>query len=125
MICVNCGSETSNPKFCNNSCQSQAGAKRKIADWKTGLISGTESDGTVIEAIKNYLRAKHYNRCSLCGWCKVNPYLDVVPLVVDHIDGDCTNNKEENLQLICWNCDAIGPTFGGLNRGNGRTTRRK
>lgn len=31
--------------------------------------------------------------------------------VLDHIDGDCSNNKRENLRLICPNCDSQTSTF--------------
>jgi hypothetical protein len=43
----------------------------------------------------------------------------------NHIDGNFANNKEENLRLICWNCDSLGSTFGGANKGHGRKLRRR
>ena len=39
----------------------------------------------------------------------LEPYEDV-----HHIDGNCTNNKEENLQLLCPNCHC-GITLGIYN----------
>ena len=36
-------------------------------------------------------------QCELCGWNKINPYTNKLPLEIHHIDGDHTNNKEENL----------------------------
>jgi len=35
----------------------------------------------------------------------------VVPLELDHIDGDHGNNAKENLQLICPNCHALTPHY--------------
>ena len=32
-------------------------------------------------------------------------------LVLDHIDGDPTNNRRENLRLVCPNCDSQLPTY--------------
>jgi hypothetical protein len=59
----------------------------------------------------------------LCGWAKVNSKTQQVLLVADHIDGNWRNNKEENLRLICPNCDSLNPTYAGLNIGNGRNNR--
>jgi 5-methylcytosine-specific restriction endonuclease McrA len=35
-------------------------------------------------------------------------------------DGDATNNKEENLTLLCPNCHSLTPTYRGANKGNGK-----
>lgn len=40
----------------------------------------------------------------------------LIPLVLDHIDGDRYNNTRENLRFICPNCDHQLPTFAGKNR---------
>jgi hypothetical protein len=45
-------------------------------------------------------------------------------LIVDHIDGDSTNNQRDNLRLLCPNCDSQLPTFKARNRGQGRAWRR-
>jgi hypothetical protein len=37
-------------------------------------------------------------------------------LIVDHVNGDATNNRRENLRLICPNCDSQLPTFKARNR---------
>jgi hypothetical protein len=46
-------------------------------------------------------------------------------LVLDHIDGDPTNNRRENLRLICLNCDSRLPTYKSRNRGRGAHYRRR
>jgi len=43
-----------------------------------------------------------------------------VPLVLDHIDGHFENNNEENLRLVCGNCDMQLSTYKSKNIGNGR-----
>lgn len=69
--------------------------------------------------IRNYLIEK-YQGCQLCGWNQVNPTTNRMPLEVHHIDGNCTNNKEENLQLLCPNCHSLTPNSGALNKGNSK-----
>jgi uncharacterized Zn finger protein (UPF0148 family) len=46
-------------------------------------------------------------------------------LVLDHVDGDPTNNRRENLRLVCPNCDSQLATYKSRNRGKGRHFRRQ
>jgi hypothetical protein len=46
-------------------------------------------------------------------------------MIIDHIDGDATNDSRMNLRLICPNCDSQLPTYKAKNRGNGRYYRRQ
>jgi hypothetical protein len=95
-----------------------------IEQWKKSEITGLNSMGIVSASIKKYLRRKYGDKCYLCGWSKINAQTGVVPLVADHIDGNWKNNVEENLRLICPNCDALSPTFAALNKGKGRPMRK-
>ena len=123
--CPICGEEPARSfyKYCSNRCQLEYQRRRYLEDWKTGKISGLSSIGLVSHSVKHYLRKKYDNKCCLCGWSKVNPKTGKVPLVADHIDGNWRNNREENLRLICPNCDALLPTFSALNKGRGRESR--
>ena len=42
--------------------------------------------------------------CNSCGYCERRVTDDTVPLLLDHIDGDETNHRVENLQMLCINC---------------------
>jgi len=42
--------------------------------------------------------------CSSCGYSERRVTDDTVPLLLDHIDGDTTNHRLENLQMLCLNC---------------------
>ena len=123
--CLHCGGEPARAyyKYCSNACQLKYQRKSYIENWKAGKIEGLQSLGIVSIYVKRYLRDKYGNKCSLCGWCKVNIKTNQVPLVADHIDGNWRNNAESNLRLICPNCDSISATYAGLNRGNGRKNR--
>lgn len=123
--CLHCGKETlrSSYKYCSIACQMDYQYRDYIRRWKAGEIDGLNTIGMVTRHIKRYLREKYDNKCSLCGWSKINPRIGTVPLVADHIDGDWHNNAEQNLRLLCPNCDSLTPTYKGLNRGNGRESR--
>lgn len=72
---------------------------------------------------KIFTREKLGNKCCLCGWAEINHSTGKVPLVADHIDGNWRNNTEENLSLLCPNCDSLTSTYAALNKGRGRKAR--
>lgn len=127
-ICRGCGINLrpSTPFFCSNKCQSLNIYFQYIKRWKEGLESGNKGirTQTLSSHIRRYLFKKYKNQCSLCGWNILHPITKVVPLEVDHIDGNSENNKEENLQLLCPNCHALTPNFRNLNKGHGRAWRK-
>ena len=123
--CLTCGKETARAKYkyCSNTCQMEYQYQSYIKDWKSGKVTGLQGLGIVSGHIKRYLRKKFRNRCCLCGWSKINVKIGYSPLVADHIDGNWRNNAENNLRLICPNCDSLTLTYAGLNRGKGRGNR--
>lgn len=124
--CLSCGSENPRPqyKYCSHNCQIEFQYQLYIQKWKSGQTEGMKNSLGIVSAhVKRYLRKKYNNRCTSCGWSKVNSKTGQVPLVADHIDGNWRNNLESNLRLLCPNCDSLNPTYAALNRGNGRKNR--
>lgn len=68
---------------------------------------------------KEFLKEQN-NKCDICG---CNPIWNDKELVfvLDHIDGDASNNRRENLRLVCPNCDSQLDTFKSKNK---KSTRR-
>ena len=114
-------------KYCSFKCQNDSYYKQYIALWKQGLESGNRGIKTCVlsKHLRRYLLEKFGNKCFKCGWDQKNPKTLVVPLEINHIDGNAENNKEENLELICPNCHSLTPCFRNLNKGKGRSWRIK
>lgn len=123
--CRQCGKDTCRATYvyCSNACQFEYQHQSYIAKWMAGEVKGLRNIGVVSNHVKRYLRKKYGNKCCLCGWSKMNPKTQIVPLVADHIDGNWRNNTESNLRLVCPNCDALSATYAALNKGNGRKDR--
>lgn len=111
--------------FCSNKCQMDEQYREWVKKWKKGEVDGNIGINVrnFSGHLKRYLIEKFENRCSVCGWNKKHPTTGVVPLEVDHIDGDAENSVEKNLRLLCPNCHALTPFYKNLNKGKGRKWR--
>lgn len=114
-------------KYCSNQCQMKYQYDAFIFRWKRGLETGIIGirTKTLSGHIERYIREKFGSKCSICSWNEKNSITNVVPLEIDHIDGNSNNNREENLRLICPNCHSLTSTFKNLNKGHGRSWRLK
>lgn len=67
---------------------------------------------------------KQEHKCAICG---INSVWQGKPLnfILDHINGDASNNWEYNLRLICPNCDSQLDTYKSKNKNSARTHRKK
>lgn len=70
---------------------------------------------TIRNAIRDYIYEKQNYQYAICGLPNIwnNKKLN---FVLDHIDGDASNNDELNLRLICPNCDSQLDTFKSKNK---------
>ena len=53
--------------------------------------------------------------CEECGWAKKSED-GRLPLELDHINGDSTDNRLENLRVLCPNCHSLKLTHRGRNK---------
>lgn len=123
--CLNCGKEIKRGNFCDNTCHAEYKAKQYIERWKKGEESGIRGNYQIITAVRNYIFKKNDNKCEICGKSYINPYTGLSVLQIHHKDGDCTNNKEENLQLLCPTHHAMTENFGSRNPNATRKDDRK
>jgi hypothetical protein len=122
--CLVCGTTTTNEKFCCRECFHKYHWIEKVKKIEeTGKLIpvdyGIYNYNPGVS--KRYLAEKRGRKCEICGeehWCG-----QPIPLVLDHISGDSTDDRLDNLRLVCGNCNMLLPTFAGRNRGHGRTGR--
>lgn len=120
--CLNCGNvlnKNGQHKFCSKNCNTKY--KQKI------IFNKIENGDTTLYHMqyKKYLIEKFGNKCMKCGWNEINPITDLIPIQLEHKDGNSENNALNNLELLCPNCHSLTPTYGALNKGNGRLKRRE
>ena len=125
LYCKNCGKLLDNSngvykQFCSCKC---SGEYRKNLKYKNYLEHQELFIGKEITYgwLKPHILEEQNNRCLICG---ISPTWNNKELhfILDHIDGDATNNKRNNLRMICPNCDSQLDTYKARNIG--RSTRK-
>ena len=125
-LCIECKEPIKNyATYCSRTCEKKHKHDQYIKRWKKGEESGIMGKGGTRKQIHKYIRDKYDNKCVECGWNKVNQHTGNVPVQLEHIDGNWKNNKEENLTLLCPSCHSLTKTYGGANKGKGRSHRMK
>ena len=122
--CLNCGNDIPNRNvYCNNKCQAEYKRKEIFRLIEEGDFKNYTTMGSIDEATKKYLIHKHGEKCMKCGWKEKNVHTDIVPIQLNHIDGNPENHDLENVELLCPNCHSLTEYFG--RRGKGRKERYK
>ena len=98
---------------CYNQNQSGRGTKKnkpsiKVEDILAGKYPSYQTYKLKIKLIKfGYLEDK----CSICGWDKKPEGSEFTPCELDHINGNPTDHRLENLRIICPNCHSLTETY--------------
>jgi 5-methylcytosine-specific restriction endonuclease McrA len=113
--CRNCNKEIKKyvrkGVYCSNACRDMYVNTELLSKFKQGKLTQRPTLRKILS------KERGYN----CAICKISNYNNnPITLQVNHIDGICTNNFPENLELLCPNCHSQSDTFGGRNKGKGR-----
>lgn len=101
-------------KFCSSKCDGQFRKNETEKKLINGISVSTSK-------LRSYLISTIGYKCEICKGTEW--FGKPMPVTMDHIDGNASNNNLDNLRLICPNCDRFTPTFGYRNKGNGRQSR--
>lgn len=119
-FCLNCGAKLHKGqyKYCCFKCQSEYQRDIYIEKVNNGEENGLKKTGNtykVSDSIRSYLLQKYDNKCQKCGWGEINPITGKCPLEIHHVDGNRSNNKLDNLELLCPNCHSLTSNYCYLN----------
>ena len=121
--CENCGKNFNTKqilsKYCSITCANEFKHKILYKDFLEKNDKYCRGNYTPKHFKKDFLK-EQCNKCAICGCEPIHNNKELV-FILDHIDGDASNNKRENLRLICPNCDSQLSTYKSKNK---RSTRR-
>jgi len=118
-VCINCGKEfykksTYVGQFCSHKCSCEYKHKQNYKEF----LEHPEKYARANYSAKSFKADILYEQGEKCAICGMSPEWNGKPLVfiLDHIDGHASNNRRENLRMICPNCDSQLDTYKSKNK---------
>ena len=122
--CKNCNKEfiTYNKAhlFCSMVCHNEYKVLKKYEDY----IENQEKYcyDRDMKFVKKHILNEQNSTCDICDMKNTWNGKELV-FVLDHIDGNASNNLRNNLHLVCHNCDSQFDTYKSKNKNSSRKTR--
>jgi hypothetical protein len=122
--CLKCDKEvtpyTKNQKFCSMECDNEYKVLNKYKDY----IENQERYCYTrdMKFVKKHILKEQNYYCDVCGIKNIWNDKELV-FVLDHIDGNASNNMRDNLRLVCHNCDSQLDTYKSKNKNSTRKDR--
>jgi len=106
--------------YCTHLCNKTHKKQKKYEDY----LNNQEKYCGIreIKFLKQHILKEQNNCCAICGMENVWNEKTIV-FVLDHINGDASNNMRNNLRLVCPNCDSQLDTFKSKNKNSARKER--
>jgi len=106
----------------SNCCSTECYNKQKHKIKYQKIIDGDVSIMRANYSLKPYKKDILFEQDNCCEICKTDPLHNgkYLVFIIDHIDGDASNNKRDNLRMICPNCDSQLPTYKSKNKNSSR-----
>jgi endogenous inhibitor of DNA gyrase (YacG/DUF329 family) len=123
--CLNCKVEYKargkGKKYCSRDCYVTC-KNKELLDRSIDLLGqGKLNDRRVVKKTMVAIGIDY-----VCTGCSISSWQEKpLTLILDHINGDSSNNSLDNLRFVCPNCDSQSTYFKGRNYGRGRTALKK
>jgi hypothetical protein len=114
-------------KYCSYKCSAVGRSNDIWEPIKQLIIENKGLPGNIVTQssyLKRFLIETHGPVCVRCEWSKKNEFTNSIPIEIDHIDGDSSNNKLSNVRLLCPNCHSLTATYKGANIGSNKKSAR-